>query len=295
MAAKHRLDPEDEKVANRILAWLLILFGIVISMGIAADPAGWDDPAFNVVRKLPYTPYSWAGLLVSSTAVYCFGELSNYRRRGNFVITGAAMCSIWCASLSCMMARMVYEMPSRITVLWPFVTFFMAALYASRVIVYASTFHGRRWATNPFQLWLTMFVMIVSLSQVIIGVAPGSIFTEVERPVMLQLALVNLLGSSIVMFGLHMKNEDLGLNYELAGTFSLMVSLAWYCTGVTERQVLAGTTLGFGLVEGYVFASLHRSIQITTLRWAERRGRDHQASRLRNALTTDRHIDNPVK
>ncbi len=230
-----------------MIAWLLILFGVIISMGVAMDPAGWDDPVFNVARKLPYTPYSWSAILAASVGIYAIGELMSDERRvrGRVVIAGASLCFVWCLSMSCMMARMVYELPVRITVLWPFVMFFVAALYASRIIVYASAFTGARWSTNPYQLWDTMFVVIISLSQIIIGVAPGTIFTEVERPVMLQLALVNFIGSALVIFGLHLKNTKLGENYELAGAFSLVLTLAWYCYSVTNKQVLAGTYTRF--------------------------------------------------
>jgi hypothetical protein len=286
----NRLSDKELGTADRILGWLLILLGYVMAMGLAADPGGWEDPVFNVVRKLPYTPYSWSIGIALFTIVYTIGERApqHWRGRGRVIIVGALLCGLWWACLSFMMARMVYEQPTRITILWPFMTIFVAFLYASRVVVYANTFTGDRWRTNPYQLWDTLMLITVSLSQVIIGAAPGSIFTEVEKPVMFQLALVNLMGASIVMFGLHMRNKDLGLNLELAGAMSLVATLAWYCASVTSKQTLAGTTLGFGLAEAFVFATLHRSIQIITLKWARRYDKDDLAHDMKQALNPPR-------
>lgn len=285
-----RLTEKELGTVDKILGWLLILLGFVIAMAIAADPAGWEDPVFTVVRRLPYTPYSWAGLLAIGTFVYGFGERSpiRWRSRGRIIIVGALLCSMWWLSLSLMMARMVYEEPTRITILWPFCTFFCAVLYATRIIVYADAFSGDRWRTNPYQLWGMLFVVIVSLAQIIIGVAPGTIFTEVEHPVQLQLALVNFLGSIVVLVGLHLKNTEKGINLELAGTLSLVATVAWYCASVTQKQVLAGTTLGFGLAEAFLFATFHRGIQIITLKYARVFSKPGLENSMKQALNPDR-------
>jgi hypothetical protein len=286
---KHRLEVEDLHAADRIFAWLLILFGYVIAMAMSADSSGWDDPVFNVMRRLPATPYSWSGILAVAITVYAVGDISSPQRRwrGRVVVVGATMCFLWWAALALTMTRMVYELPNRITDMWPLVAFFIGLLYAARVVVYAGVFTGSRWSTNPYQLWDTLFVLVVSLSQMIIGVAPGTIFTEVERPVMFQLASVNFLGAAIVMFGLHLRNKETGLNLELAGAFSLVATLAWYCMSVLHTQTLAGTTLGFGLAEAFVFGTLHRGLQILVMKWAKRTGRPKLEKRIERALNAE--------
>jgi hypothetical protein len=126
--------------------------------------------------------------------------------------------------------------------------------------------------------------MIVSLSQMIIGVAPTSVFTEVERPVALQLASVNFLGAAVVLFGLHLKNTAVGENLELAGAVSLVATLLWYTASVLHSQQLAGTTLGIGLVEMFLFGTIHRSVQIVVLKIARWRGRHDLEARIVTAL-----------
>jgi hypothetical protein len=194
------------------------------------------------------------------------------------------MCATWWLAMSLCMSRMVYEQPSRITDLWPLVTFFIACMYLSRVIVYANVFSGDRWNTNPYQLWATVFLMIASLSQVIIGIAPVSVLSEIERPAALTVGAGNLFGAVVVMFGLHLKDKEQGLMYELAGAFSLVATLGWYCASVLSRSPLAGTTLGFSMPEAFVFATLHRSIQIFTLMWARRSSRGGLERRMVHAL-----------
>ena len=177
------------------------------------------------------------------------------------------------------MTRSVYENPSRITILWPIITFLIGMLYLTRVVVYSDSFTGDRWNTNPYQLWATTFLMLASLSQVIIGIAPVSVLSEIERPAALTVGGANLFGALVIMFGLHMRDKEQGLNYELAGSVSMVLTLGWYCANVLHHQPLAGTTLGFSMPEAFVFATLHRGIQILTLKWArwsDRGGLEHR-------------------
>ncbi|MDM3894731.1 hypothetical protein [Mycobacterium intracellulare] len=271
---------------NRMLAWLLIIGGYLIAIGMAVDSAGWDDPVFRVVKLVPFAPYSWAATLALAVTIYTAGEVISVRsrRRGVILITGATMCTAWSLAVAIAMSRMVYVMPDRITLLWPLVMTIIACLYASRAIVYADAFTGDRWNTNPYQLWTLTFVMSASLGGIIIGVAPGSLFTEVEKPVALQLALVNFIGAAVIMYGLHLRNSRLGEGLELAGGFSLVLTLSWYCANVLHQQMLAGTTLGFAAIEAATCASLHRSIQIMTKKLAEQRGNQGLADRMGAAL-----------
>jgi hypothetical protein len=86
------------------------------------------------------------------------------------------------------------------------------------------------------------------------------------------------------MFGLHIKDKEAGLNYEVAGAFSLVLTLGFYVTQVLHKSPLAGTTLGFSMPEAFVFATLHRCVQILSLKWARRTGRNRLERRMIHAL-----------
>lgn len=151
--------------------------------GDGLDPAGWDDPVFNVVRQVPFARYTWAATLAVSVLVYAIGELVavHSRRRGTIVIFGSTLCAAWCLAMTLAMSRMVYIMPDRITLLWPLVMFFVCCLYLSRAIAYANTFTMSRWNTNPYQLWCTTFLMSASLAQLVIGIVPSSVFIPLDQ------------------------------------------------------------------------------------------------------------------
>lgn len=280
------LDEREFRIAERLTAWVLTLLGYFVAMGMAIDSSGWSDPVFDVVRRVPATPYSWAGVLAVSTFVFNMGYIqkAEMRWRGRLIMLGALMCAIWWIALALCMSRMVYELPARITILWPLVTFFIACFYLTRVIVYSDMFTGDRWNTNPFQLWCTVFLLSASLSQVIIGIAPVSILSEIERPAALTVGAANLFGATVVMFGLHLKDKEAGLMYELAGSFSLAATLGWYCFAVLHRAPLSGTTLGFSQPEAFVFATFHRGVQILSLKWARYSGREMLERRMIHAL-----------
>lgn len=282
--------PEDTlRTSDKALAWLLVLFGIVVSMGLAIDPAGWDDPVFHVVRQVPFRHFFWSATLAVATLIYAAGELIavHSRRRGTIVIFGATLCAAWCLALTLAMTRMVYILPSRITLLWPLVMFFVSCLYLYRAIIYANAFTIIRWNTNPYQLWCTTFLMSSSLAQLIIGIVPSSVFTEIERPVAVQLALTNFMGGAVVMFGLHLRNKDIGLNLELSGAMSLVATVGWYCVEIARHNILAGTTMGFALDEAFLFGSFHRAVQIIALKYARWRGHPRMESRMTQALVPE--------
>jgi hypothetical protein len=294
MPLLNRLSEDELRGSEGLFGRLLIIIGFTVSLAILVDPAGWDDPVFDTLRKVPYTPYSWAGGLLVCTLVYMVGEVVNAERkwRGGLLITGATLCGMWWAIVALAMSRQVYLMPTRITDLWPIVTFTIACLYGMRIIVYGNAFTGYRWNTNPYQLWGTSFLLLASLSEVVLGIVPSSVLVEVERPVAFQLALINLFGACVVMFGLHMRNREAGLNLELAGASSLAITIVWYCLTVLHKTPMAGTTIGFALTEGFTFGTFHRAMQILTLKYA--RWRDHPTleKRMKSALTFEppRHV-----
>lgn len=282
----NKLGEREFKAAERISAWLLTLLGYVIAMGIVVDSSGWHDPVFQVIQHVPWTPYSWAVMLVVATVIFNLGYTRNGEShwRGRLIILGAFLCAVWWFAMAACMSRMVYVMPQRITILWPLVTFFIACMYLSRVIIYSNMFTGDRWNTNPYQTWGTMFLVMASMSQVIIGIAPVSVLTEIERPAALTVGGANLFGASVIMFGLHLKDKEAGLMYELAGAASLVLTLGWYCYAVLHQSPLSGTTLGFAMPEAFVFATLHRAIQVLTLKWSRWSGREHLERSMIRAL-----------
>jgi uncharacterized membrane protein len=281
-----RLDEAELRGAERLSAWLLILFGYFVAIGMSSDSSGWDDPVFNVVRHVPWTPYSWAGALALFTVIFHMGYVLKPERdwRGRVIIIGALLCAGWWMAMALCTARMVYEMPTRITDLWPLICFFASCMYLTRVVVYANSFTGDRWNTNPYQTWSTTFLMLASLSQVIIGITPVSVLSEIERPAALTVGAGNLFGAAVTMLGLHLKDKEIGLMYELAGAFSLVLTLGWYCAYVLHNSPLAGVTLGFSMPEAFVFATLHRATQIATLKWARSSQREALERRMIHAL-----------
>jgi hypothetical protein len=257
-----RLAEPELRTVDRIFAWLLILFGYVIAMTMSLNKAGWTDPVFRIVRKVPGTPVSWAAALTLAVTVYAAGELINTvkRRRGCLIITGSILCASWCLAMCLSMARMVYEEPTRITTLWPMVMLFMALLYGSRAVIYANAFTGYRWTTNPYQLWGMLLLMMVSLSQIVIGISPESLLKNIPEPVVLQFALVNFMSAAVVMFGLHLRNKETAINLELSGTVTLFATLGWYFVSELQHHELAGTMIPFGLTQALfitVFKSVH--------------------------------------
>lgn len=280
------LDEREFRSAERLTAWILTLLGYSTALGMVIDGSGWHDPVFRIVSKVPGTPYSWAGALAVFAFIFNIGYVQSrhVRWRGKLIIAGSLLCAIWWMGMSLCMTRVVYEIPSRVTILWPLVTFGISCFYLTRVIVYSDLFAGDRWNTNPYQLWATTFLMLASLSQVIIGIAPVSILSEIERPAALTVGGANLFGAVVVMFGLHLKDKEAGLMYELAGAVSLVLTLGWYCGSVLHRQPLSGTTLGFSMPEAFVFATLHRGIQIMSLKWARSSGRERLEKRMIHAL-----------
>lgn len=280
------LDEREFKAAERLTAWILTLLAYFTAMGMLVDASGWHDPVFRIVSKVPGTPYSWAAALAVSGFIFNMGYIRSPEShwRGRLIILGALLCAVWWLGMSLSMTRVVYEMPARITILWPVVAFGVACMYLTRVIVYSDVFAGDRWNTNPFQMWGTTFLMLASLSQVIIGIAPVSVLSEIERPAALTVGGANLFGAVVVMVGLHLRDKESGLLYELAGSVSLVLTLGWYCANVLHHQPLSGTTLGFSMPEAFVFASLHRGIQIGSLTWARRSGRDGLERRMIHAL-----------
>lgn len=135
------------------------------------------------------------------------------------------------------------------------------------------TFTMHRWATNPFQLYSLFLLLQVSANQIAIGVPFGGPQEALDRTAQIALAGCNLLGALICAYGLHLRNIERALWVELFGYVALVGSLGIYVALVFLMQPLPNTSFGLALSEAFVFASLHRSIQIIRYKLARRHDR----------------------
>jgi hypothetical protein len=284
----NELPVEVTRTADRTHVWLNVIMGFLVSSSIGSMPS-WDtDPIFTVCRYVTYSRPVWAVTLLVATLVYTIGSFTAYNRahRGVTIITGALLCASWYMALALCMARESYVSPREINGLWPLIVFIIALMYAHRAILYADVFTGTRWALNPFQLYSVTFLMLVSMAQVIIGVSPGSVQAQFDRGTQLSLAMANFVGAVACLVGLHLRDLEMGLWVELWAYVSLTATMAFYAFSIVAgSHGVPIATLGFALSEAFVFASLHRGIQIGSYKWALLRGNYETQSRLKPHLT----------
>jgi hypothetical protein len=285
-------DPGTEKVVLVGRAWLLVVFGYLCALALAVDPAGWYDPAFTIVRDVPGGRYAWAVTLALVSTVYVVGELTN---RGHFILLGAALSATWFALMALTISRMLYTEPHRVSILAPLTMFLVAALYISRAIVFTSGFTAARWTTNSWYSWAMVMLMLISLGQIIIRNPPVTdVLAVVQRPLTVELAAVNFLGAAVVLFGLGLKDRQLGLTFELTGGISLLITLTWYAIEAIEHAFISKGAWGFGVVAAFVtVAMLHRCIQILLWRYARWSGNTELADKVFQALTAEKIVEVP--
>jgi len=286
MPVLNKLGHEALHIADRMFVWVLVVFGYAVALTMLNNNSGWSDPVFRIVRDVPEAQYTWAAALMVAVTIYAIGSFlrEGRRHRGVIIIFGASACSAWCMALCLAMTRMVYEEPTRITGLWPVVMMFFSFLYAIRAVTYANVFTGQRWRANPHQMWGLTAVILVSVTQIVIGIAPTSVIVELEKPVALQIALINFIAAIVVMFGLHLKNSEIGLSLELYGSISLVGVLAWYVVTVHIREPLSSATIGFMLTEAFLAGTFHRMVQIMALKTARWRDKPALAASIKHDL-----------
>lgn len=152
---------------------------------------------------------------------------------------------------------------------------FWASLAACWVVFYKvrpirslrHTFTMHRWAVNPWQLYTLFMLMQVSLNQIVIGVPYNGPQESLDRTAQIALAACNFLGSVICAYGVHLRDAEDGQLFELSGYLSLCGSLGIYVYLVFTMQPLPNTSFGLALSEAFLFASVHRSVQIAFARW----------------------------
>lgn len=133
------------------------------------------------------------------------------------------------------------------------------------------TFTLHRWALNPFQMYDVTFLVAVAIAQVVIGVAPASALTELPRTTLVYLAVANVIGGSISLVGLHLRELEEALWVELCGYLILVFVLGIFITLVVQTQPAPNAGYGFGLSEAFVYAAIHRSVQILLYKRARRK------------------------
>jgi hypothetical protein len=149
------------------------------------------------------------------------------------------------------------------------------------------TFTMRRWCTNPFQLWNVTLLLQVSLHLVVFGEAPTQNATAqgvLDSHAQFALAACNLFGTSICLFGLHLRDISTALWIELSGYISLIGSVGIY---LVLAYVVFGwptTSFGLALTQAFVLASIHRIVQIIQYKRARRRRTFLEAEMLRRRL-----------
>ena len=136
-----------------------------------------------------------------------------------------------------------------------------------------ATYTWQRWRTSPFQMYTTVFLLLVSTAQLGLGISPASPQAHLDAPTQMALSFCNFIGASITLYGLHLKNLHSSLRLELCGYLSLVFVLAAYIALLTADQYLAVTTYGFAFSEAFVYAAVHRSVQIFLYLRAHRKER----------------------
>lgn len=124
------------------------------------------------------------------------------------------------------------------------------------------TFTMHRWATNPWQMYTVSFLAAVAIAQIQLGASPGSVQADLDRHTVLSLAVCNVVGSAIALFGLHLRDLESALWVEFCGYFGLIFVLGTYVMLLGQTNVNPTATYGFAFAEAFVFAAIHRSVQI---------------------------------
>jgi hypothetical protein len=143
-----------------------------------------------------------------------------------------------------------------------------------------------RWSLDPWYMWVMVMLIVVALGALILGEAPTKVIAQFERPVVVQLAVTNLIGAAVIMVGLHLRNWEVGINLELAGAASLFGTLVYYWVVMLSSHLVTGTAYGLGAVQVFIIVGMtHRCLQICTLKWARWRGDEKLERKVTHALT----------
>lgn len=137
-------------------------------------------------------------------------------------------------------------------------------------------FTMRRWGTNPAQMYMISLLTIFSLLQIIIGGSPKAslLVRALEGPVATSVAVCNLMGGIVALYGLHTREFDRSIRVEAWGYLSLLTVMGTYVILLITHPSSGFPNLTFALAlsEAFVLSSLHRVIQIHRYFRAIKRG-----------------------
>lgn len=133
------------------------------------------------------------------------------------------------------------------------------------------TFILRRWALNPFQMYGITFLLATAIAQIQLGASPTSVQAELDRHTMLTLAIANVVGGVIALYGLHLRDLEGALWVEFCGYVILVFVLGVYVTLIIQSVINPSASYGYALAEAFVWAALHRSVQILLYKRAKRK------------------------
>lgn len=134
------------------------------------------------------------------------------------------------------------------------------------------TFTLHRWALNPFQMYGISFLLAAAIAQMQLGATPGGVFADhLDYQTIRALAVANTVGGCIALFGLHLRELESALWVEFCGYLVLVFVLGLYVFLVTTNQLNPNASYGFALAESFMWAAVHRSIQILLYKRARRR------------------------
>jgi hypothetical protein len=136
-----------------------------------------------------------------------------------------------------------------------------------------STFTLRRWLSQPFMLCGVGLLQQASIWQLVLGNSQTVMTSgELAPRSVVFLSIANLVGSTIVFYGLHLRDWEQSLSLELSGYLSMIWPLLLWVALVYLDVPLPNTSYGLNLTEGFVIASGIRIVLILRYRWAWWRG-----------------------
>jgi len=137
------------------------------------------------------------------------------------------------------------------------------------------------------------FLMLVSISQVVIGVSPTSVQAQYDQGTVASVAGANLVGGIVTMTGLHLRRVETGLWLELCGYASLTLTLVVYISTVARTVQVPIATIGYSLSQAFLFACFHRAFQIAIYKYALYTGQKEKVNKYRAVLDYGRPGQDP--
>lgn len=145
----------------------------------------------------------------------------------------------------------------------------------------SNPFTMRRWATNQWQMYLLFFAAWASMWQIITTIDPGRI----------GIAITNLVGCTIALMALHLKNKDTMRAVERWAYVMLVWSMSCYLALALQYEGPSGLwrqpNLGVVAAEAIICAALHRTLYTIICGQVKKRRIKKEAAALLAGCTTE--------